>query len=57
MMTAIVLALGTVCLASVSALYPLPITKDELISVITSSNDPYFYEAASKAGTDKVCGA
>lgn len=47
----------TVCIlgiATVSAAYPNPITDDELVSVVTSSIDGYFYKVGSDVGTDKV---
>jgi hypothetical protein len=47
-------AIGAFCLATASASYPNPITDDEMVSVITSSIDPYFYQVASEVGTDKV---
>ena len=48
------LAIGVVCLATASAAYPNPITDDEMVSVITKSIDPFFYQVASEVGTDKV---
>jgi cephalosporin hydroxylase len=47
-------AFGALCLATASASYPNPITDDELVSVITKSIDPFFYQVASEVGTDKV---
>lgn len=37
-----------------AASYPNPITDDELVSVVTSSIDPFFYKVGSEVGTDKV---
>lgn len=37
-----------------AANYPNPITDDELVSVVTSSIDPFFYKVGSEVGTDKV---
>ncbi len=51
LVTVAVVALG---IAVVSANYPLPITDDELESVVTSSIDPFFYKVGSEVGTDKV---
>ena len=48
------LAVGVVCLATASAAWPNPITDDEMVSVITKSIDPFFYQVASEVGTDKV---
>ena len=38
-----------------AANYPNPITDDEMVSVVTSSIDPFFYKVGSEVGTDKVC--
>jgi len=48
------IAIGAVYLATASASYPNPITDDEMVSVITKSIDPFFYQVASEVGTDKV---
>ena len=50
----VTLAVVALSVAVVSANYPLPITEDELESVVTSSIDPFFYKVGSEVGTDKV---
>ena len=50
----VALSLGLLGCVLVSANYPNPITDDELVSVVTSSIDPFFYKAGSEVGTDKV---
>lgn len=50
------LTLNLLGFAVVLAAYPNPITDDELVSVVTSSIDGYFYKVGSDVGTDKVRG-
>ena len=50
----VIFAALTLSIAVVSANYPLPITDDEMESVVTSSIDPFFYKVGSEVGTDKV---